>query len=198
MGVAAPRRKLSPEEYLELDRASEVRHEYAGGEIFAMSGGTFEHSAIAANIGRLLGNALGERGCTALNSELRIKIPSADRYVYPDGSVVCGRPEFEDERRDTLLNPVLVIEVLSATSDSSEAYDRGDKFALYQTVASIREVVLASQKAPRVEVFARQADGSWVLRVYGPGDRAALSSVGCDLVVDEVYRGVLAATGAGR
>ncbi|WP_437630250.1 Uma2 family endonuclease [Sorangium sp. So ce854] len=194
MGVAAPRRKLSPGEYLELERASEVRHEYAGGELFAMSGGTFEHSAIAANIGRLLGNALGERGCMALNSDMRIKIPSADRYVYPDGSVVCGRPEFEDERRDTLLNPVLVLEVLS---DSSEAYDRGDKFALYQTVASIREVVLASQKAPRVEVFARQADGSWVLRVHGPGDRAALSSVGCDLVVDEVYRGVLEATSPG-
>jgi Uma2 family endonuclease len=190
MGEAAPRRKLSPEEYLDLERASEVRHEYAGGELFAMSGGTFEHSAIAANIGRLLGNALGERGFMALNSAMRIKIPAADRYVYPDGSVVCGRPEFEDERRDTLLNPVLVIEVLS---DSSEAYDRGDKFAHYQTVASIREVVLASQKAPRIEVFARQADGSWVLRVYGPGARAALSSVGCDIDVDDVYRGVLAA-----
>ncbi|WP_437566742.1 Uma2 family endonuclease [Sorangium sp. So ce542] len=195
MGVAAPRRKLSPEEYLELERASEVRHEYAGGEIFAMSGGTFEHSAVAANIGRLLGNALGDGRCIALSSDMRIKIPSADRYVYPDGSVVCGRPEFEDERRDTLLNPVLVVEVLS---DSSEAYDRGDKFAHYQTVASIREVVLASQKAPRIEVFARQADGSWVLRVYGPGDRAALSSVGCDIAVDEAYRGVFEAAGVAR
>ncbi|WP_438022524.1 Uma2 family endonuclease [Sorangium sp. So ce233] len=128
--MAAPRRKLSPGEYLELERASEVRHEYAGGEIFAMSGGAFEHSAIAANIGRLLVNAPGERGCMALSSDMRIKIPSADRYVYPDGSVVCGRPEFEDERRDTLLSPVLVLEVLS---DSSEAYDRGDRFAHHQT-----------------------------------------------------------------
>ncbi|WP_437669812.1 Uma2 family endonuclease [Sorangium sp. So ce131] len=189
MGVA-PRRRLSPEEYLSLERASDVRHEYAGGEIFAMSVGTFEHSAVAANIGRLLRNALGDRGCTALNSDMRIKIPAAHRYVYPDGSVVCGRPEFEDERRDTLLNPVLVVEVLS---ESSEAYDRGDKVAHYQTVSSIREVVLASQKAPRIEVFTRQADESWVLRVYGPGDGAALSSVGCEIAVDDVYRGVFEA-----
>jgi Uma2 family endonuclease len=119
--------------------------------------------------------------------DMRLRIPATGRYVYPDGSVVCGKPEFEDEKRDTLLNPTVVIEVLS---DSSEADDRGDKFAQYQTVPSIRAYVLASQKATRIEVFTRQADGSWVLRIYGAGERASLSAVGCEIAVDGVYQGV--------
>jgi Uma2 family endonuclease len=108
--------------------------------------------------------------------------------VYPDGSIICGRAEFTDETRDTLVNPRAILEVLS---DSTEAYDRGDKFANYVSIPSFVEYVLASQKRPRIEVLTRQADGSWTLRICGPGDRATLASVGCEIEVDRVYAGVL-------
>lgn len=187
MAQAAVRTGLSPQEYLELERSSPLRHEYADGEIFAMAGGTLEHSAVAANVLGELRSALRGRGCRVLTSDMRIKIAAARRYVYPDGAVVRSRPEFEDDQRDTLLNPRVVVEVLS---DSSEAYDRGDKFAQYRTLPSLEEYVLASQKAPRIEVFTRQADGSWLLRFHGPGERAELSSLGCTLDVDRVYQDV--------
>jgi Uma2 family endonuclease len=112
MAQAALRTGLSEQDYLELERASPLRHEYADGEIFAMSGGTLEHSAVAANIIRELGNALLGR-CRVLTSDMRVKIAARGRYVYPDASVVCGSPAFEDERRDTLLNPRVIVEVLS-------------------------------------------------------------------------------------
>jgi Uma2 family endonuclease len=184
MGQAAVRTKLSPQEYLDLERAAEQRHEYADGEIFAMAGGTLEHSAVAANLLGELRNALLGRGCRVLSSDMRIKIAATGRYLYPDASVLCGRPEFEDTTRDTLLNPTAIVEVLS---DSTEAYDRGDKFAQYRTIPSLREYVLSSQKEPRVEVFTRQPDGSWILRIYGAGARAALGSIGCEIEVDRLY-----------
>ncbi|WP_437715435.1 Uma2 family endonuclease [Sorangium sp. So ce448] len=184
MAQAAVRTGLSPQEYLDFERSSPLRHEYADGELFAMAGGTLEHSAIAANILGELRNALRGRGCRVLTSDMRIKIAATRRYVYPDGAVVCARPEFEDEQRDTLLNPRVIVEVLS---DSSEAYDRGDKFAQYRTLQSLEEYVLASQKAPRIEVFTRQPDGSWLLRIHGPGEHADLSSLGGALDVDRVY-----------
>lgn len=187
MAQAAVRTGLSPKEYLDFERSSPLRHEYADGELFAMAGGTLEHSAIAANIIGELRNALRGQGCRVLTSDMRIKIAASHRYVYPDGAVVCARPEFEDEQRDTLLNPRVIVEVLS---DSSEAYDRGDKFAQYRTLPSLEEYVLASQKAPRIEVFTRQPDGSWLLRIHGPGEHAALSSLGGSLDVDQVYLGV--------
>lgn len=187
MGLPAARAPLSAQEYLEFERSSEQKHEYADGEIFAMSGGTLEHSLTATNIGGELRNALGDRPCRVLNSDMRIRIPERGRYVYPDSAVFCGRPEFEDAARDTLLNPILVVEVLS---DSSEAYDRGDKFAQYRTLPSMKEYVLASQKEARIEVFTRQADEGWVLRVYGAGETAKLASLGCELAVDRAYLGV--------
>jgi Uma2 family endonuclease len=188
MGQAAVRTGVSPEEYLAFERSSEMRHEYADGEIFAMSGGTAEHSLVAGNVIRELGNAVGDRGCRVFTSDMRIKIAARSHYVYPDASVVCERPVFEDEKRDTLLNPLLVIEVLS---ESSEAYDRGDKFRQYQTIPSVREYVLLSQTEPWIEVFTRQADGGWLLRSYGPGERAALASLACELDVDRTYTNVL-------
>jgi Uma2 family endonuclease len=195
MGLPAERTKMSPQEYLAFERASEVKHEYADGEIFAMSGCTLEHSSIAANVMGELRNALRGRPCRVLTSDMRIHIPATGRYVYPDTTVVCGQPEFQDETRDVLLNPVLVVEVLS---DSSEAYDRGDKFAQYRSLTSMNEYVLASQKTPRLEVFTRQPGGRiWELCAYGPGEVAHLASVGCDLAVDAVYEQVFEAGPAG-
>jgi len=191
MGDAALKIRLSPEEYLAVERAAEERHEYADGEIYAMSGGTYEHSKIAGNIIRDLGIALLGRGCAVLTSDMRIHIAATNRYLYPDAAVVCGQPLFQDNKRDTLLNPKLCVEVLS---DSSEAYDRGDKFAQYRTIVSFRTYVLASQKEARIEVFSRQPDDSWVLRVHGPGERAALADVDAFLEVDRIYHEVLGAS----
>lgn len=187
MGNAAARTRLSEQAYLDFERSSEEKHEYADGEIFAMSGGTIEHSSIAANIVGELRNAVRAGQCRVLESNMRVKIPATGRCVYPDASVVCGRPEFMDASRDTLLNPRLIIEVLS---DSTEAYDRGDKFAAYRSIASCHEYMLASQKQARLEVFTRQPDGSWTLRIYGPGDRAALASMESAIEVDRIYKDV--------
>jgi Uma2 family endonuclease len=188
MGDAARKIGLSSEEYLALERGADERHEYADGEIFAMSGGTIEHSTIAANIIRDLGAALFGRRCRVVTSDMRIHLPATGRYVYPDAAVVCGRPRFLDDKRDTLLNPALVVEILS---DSTEAYDRGDKFAQYRSLESFRTYVLASQKEPRIEVFLRQPDEGWLLRVYGPGERAALPELEASLDVERIYQGVL-------
>ncbi|WP_437683470.1 Uma2 family endonuclease [Sorangium sp. So ce131] len=187
MAQAVVHTRMSEQEYLELERSSPDKHEYADGEVFAMAGGSLEHSAIATNLLAELRIPLLGRGCRALTSDMRIKIPATGRYVYPDGSVVCAKPEFTDEKRDTLLNPRLLVEVLS---DSTEAYDRGDKFAGYRTITSLDEYVIASQKEPRIEVFSRQQDGSWSLRIYGPGQRVTLTSLGCAVEVDRVYTDV--------
>jgi Uma2 family endonuclease len=187
MGHAAMKTGLSPEEYLAFERSSELRHEYADGEIFAMSGGTAEHSLLAGNVNFELRVAVAARGCLVFTSDMRLKIADRNRYVYPDVSVVCERPTFEDDKRDTLQNPLVIVEVLS---DSTEAYDRGDKFAQYRSISSMSEYVLLSQKEPRIEVFTRQPDGGWLLRSYGPGERAALASLTCELDVDTVYKNV--------
>lgn len=178
------RSDMSPEEYLELERTAGERHEFLDGEIFAMSGGTREHSLISVNIGSELRAAFRPRPCEAFNSDMRIRIEAANRYTYADVSAVCGPPLFLDEKRDTLLNPTAIFEVLS---DSTESYDRGDKFANYRTLPSLQEYVLASQKQVLVEHFHRQSDGSWLLRVYGPGESVLLPSLACELAVDELY-----------
>lgn len=184
MGRPAVRSGLSPEEYLALERASEEKHEYANGEIFAMSGCTREHSLLTGNIRGELGNALLDQPCEVHTSDMRVKITSTQRYVYPDASVVCGEPRFEDTQVDTLLNPNVIVEVLS---DSSEAYDRGDKFAQYQSIPTVSDYVVISQKAARVEHFHRQPDNRWLLTILGPGEQLVLASIGVTIDVDRIY-----------
>ena len=184
MGQSAVRTGISPEDYLAFERASEQKHEYADGEVFAMSGCTREHSLIAGNIQRELGNTLLDRPCEVHTSDMRVKIASTGRYVYPDASVVCGEPVFEDAEVDTLINPNVIIEILS---DSSEGYDRGDKFAQYQSVQSVTDYVLISQKTVRVEHFHRQPDGKWLLAILGPGAKLTIGSIGVTIDVDRVY-----------
>jgi len=184
MGEAAARTRLTAEEYLALERSSEAKHEYADGEIFAMSGGTRAHSLVSGNVLGEVRTALSERDCEVHGSDMRIKIPATGRYVYPDASVVCGDALFEDDEEDTLLNPSVIVEVLSK---STEPYDRGDKFESYQSVASLCEYVLVSQKKVRVEHYSLQPDGTWVLRVLGAGERLALPSIGCEIAVDRIY-----------
>src|SRR6266404_1420002 len=132
--------------------------------MFAMAGGTYAHSRIIANLLRSLGNRLEGTNCVPNTSELRVKTETTGLYTYPDVLVVCGRAQLLDERRDTLLNPILIVEVLS---DSTEAYDRGKKFEHYRQLPSCREYLLVSQKEPRIEQFIRQANGEWTLKEAG-------------------------------
>lgn len=190
MAQAAVKTGMTEAEYLAFERAAPEKHEYVEGEIFAKAGGTGDHAAIAAGLIRELGNALFGRGCRVLTSDMRIKIPGTSRYVYPDASAVRATPEYADETRETLTNPSVIIEVLS---ESTEAYDRGDKFAAYQTIPSLTHYVIASQTKPRLEVFTRQDDGGWLLRAYGPGERASLSALSCVVEANRVYGDVLGA-----
>ena len=180
--------RLTPTEYLKLERAAELRHEYFNGEMFAMSGGSPQHSLIKMNTGRDLGNKLKHRPCTAFDSDLRIRVSSSGLYTYPDISVVCGELEFDDNQRDTMLNPTLLVEVLSA---SSEAYDRGEKFAHYRQIASLREFVLISQKSPSIERYLRNPDETWTLTaVIGRDANIHLPSIDVTLSLAEVYERV--------
>jgi Uma2 family endonuclease len=182
MAEPALRGRLTAEEYLAFERSAEERHELVDGEIFAMAGGTREHSLLALNVGSELRAALRRAPCEVFNSDLRIKVES--RYTYADVVVSCGTPRFEDPKRDTLLNPTAIVEVLS---ESTERYDRGEKFALYRTLSSFQEYLLVSQKQAQVEHFLRQPDDSWLLRVYGAGETVLLPSLACELSVDEIY-----------
>jgi Uma2 family endonuclease len=176
-------RRLSPEEYLAWERAQPEKHEYVGGDVFAMGGASLTHSGLVANLVGELHALLRGKPCVALPSDLRVRIPSTGAYTYPDVSIVCGRPELEDSARDTLLNPTVLIEVLSPTT---EAYDRGKKFEGYRSIASLRDYLLVSSTEILVEHFARQEDGAWLLRVYRAGERVTLS-IGVELSVDELY-----------
>ncbi len=182
MGRAALQTGVSPQEYLAFERASESKHEYAHGEIFAMAGSSREHSLLAGNVHGELRSALLERPCEVHGPDMRVKIAATGRYVYPDVSVVCGEPLFDDAKGDTLLNPAVIVEVLS---DSTEAYDRGDKFAQYRSIPSIGDYVLVSQKEARIEHFQRRPGGTWLLTVLGPGERLTLEHAAIEL--DRVY-----------
>lgn len=181
--------RVSPEEYLAFERAAEERHELVHGRIVAMSRGTFKHSLITSNLVAALVIALRERACMVLSPDMRIK--TADRYTYADVSVVCGPVELEDNHRDTLLNPTVIIEVLSP---STEAYDRGDKFASYRTLNSVTDYVLVAQDKIRVEHFHRQPDSSWPLTECSQGDRLVLDRLGCAIAIDDIYRNIFPAS----
>ncbi|HEU4532685.1 MAG TPA: Uma2 family endonuclease [Polyangiaceae bacterium] len=173
------------EEYLVLDEASNTKHEFLRGAIYAMAGGTIDHGALAMAVGRLLGNALGGRPCRVFSSDVRVRVLATDLGTYPDVSVVCGPVERDPQNRHTLVNPIVVVEVLS---ESTAAYDRGEKFEHYRQVPSLREYVLVDSRSASVEVRSRQADGAWSVRTVGPGQRAALPSLDIGLDVDELYR----------
>ncbi len=187
MGDPAAKLRMTEAEYLAFERAAREKHEFADGEIFAISGGKGPHANVAANIIGTFTSTLKWRSCRVYTSDMRVHIPTTGRFVYPDASVVCGRPQFKDEQIDTLLNPGIIVEVLSP---STEAYDRGDKFTNYRTLPSLKYYIMAAQDKPFVEVYTRQDDGSWQLRDYGPGSRITLSSPECTLEIDQIYAGV--------
>jgi Uma2 family endonuclease len=181
---AATDRRWTPEEYLAWERGRLEKHEFFQGEVFAMAGATEEHNLIVTNVVGELRSALRQGPCRVYPSDMRVKVSAAGLYTYPDATVVCSRPEFEDEHKDTLLNPQAIVEVLS---ESTERYDRGKKFERYRTLPSLREYILISQDEVLVEQYTREDDGSWTLREHRAGGRLWLSAIGCEIPVDEIY-----------
>ncbi len=176
---------ITPEEYLALERQSEHKSEYYDGEIFAMTGASRKHNLIALNIGADLHNQLKGRACEAYLNDMRVHIPATGLYTYPDVVVVCGEPQLEDEHLDTLLNPVLIVEVLSK---STARYDRTSKFSDYRSIPSFIEYLLVSQDEYRVEHNTKQTDGRWLLSdIRGLESKIELASVQCTLALSEVY-----------
>jgi Uma2 family endonuclease len=188
MSAVRDQKTYTAAEYLELERASPFKSEFHEGHIYAMTGASREHNLISVNISRELSLQLRGRPCEVYAHDMRVKAAVADKYHYPDVVAVCGPPQLEDERGDTLLNPTVLIEVLS---ESTEAYDRGEKFAGYRKIESLREYLLVSQDRPRIERYARQ-DGAWLLtEAEGLESSIAVESIGCTLALREVYEKVL-------
>lgn len=177
---------MSVDAYLELDGASAEKHEFWDGRVFAMGGATLAHNRIVRNLLRHLGNALEGSQCEPLPSDLRVRIAGTDRYVYPDVTVVCGPAEL-DGSPETLTNPRVVIEVLS---QSTAAFDRGDKFSAYRGMPSVHEIAFVSQEARQVEVYTRRADGTWLLREVGADGTLSLQAGPADVALDRIYEGV--------
>jgi Uma2 family endonuclease len=185
MAIAKSIPRLSEAEYLEIERRAEIKSEYLGGEMFAMSGGTPLHSQIAGNLIRELGTKLLAGPCIVYTSDLRVKVEAFGLYTYPDVTVACGDPQLEDDQRDTLLNPTVIVEILS---DSREAYDRGKKFEMYRQIPLLREYLLVSQQKAHIEQFIRQPSGEWLFRESAGMDAGLnLPSLGITIALASVF-----------
>ncbi len=175
---------FTPEQYLDMERAAEYKSEYQDGQIYAMAGATRRHNLIGFNIAISLGTQLRSKPCEVYTGDMRVQTDQSRQYFYPDVVVVCGEPEFRDGREDTLLNPTVIVEVLSR---STEAFDRGEKFLRYRHMESLTEYLFISQDERRIEQFTRQADGSWRLTETHEAGAATLESIGCTLALGDVY-----------
>lgn len=185
MGLPARVKKFTPAEYLALERQATYRSEFFNGEIFAMAGGTPRHSLVKANLVVSLGLPLRGQPCTLYDSDLRVLVDQTGLYTYPDASIVCGELEYSDEHRDVIVNPTVLFEVLS---DSTEACDRGQKFGHYRRIESLREYVLVSQKEAVVERFQRNHDNTWTLtESRGLDATLTLNSAGITIPLSEIY-----------
>ena len=186
--ASQPRTPLTAEEYLALERKAETKSEFYNGEVFAMAGASRDHILIAVNISSSLNGQLKERPCRVFSSDLRVKVAPSGLYTYPDVVVVCGDVQVEDSHGDTVLNPTVIVEVLSP---STEGYDRGKKFGFYRKLDSLKEYLLVSQDKCLVEHYVRQPDDTWLLSESDRlEDALKLPSIDCTLVVSDVYHKV--------
>ena len=179
--------RMTEEEYLAFDRAADYKSEFVGGEMFAMSGGSLRHSAIAARTISELLNKLGAGGCQVFTSDTKIRTAKSRAYLYPDASVVCG--EVKRDHEDTLLNPIVIVEVLSP---STADYDHGKKFAMYREIPSLKDYLLLHTDTILVEHYSKDADGSWRLKEYeGIEAEFTLPSVGYTISMKSIYEGAI-------
>ncbi|MEQ1621723.1 MAG: Uma2 family endonuclease [Methylococcales bacterium] len=188
MSAVVTQTHYTAEEYLTLERKATIKSEFHDGQIYAMTGASRKHNLITVNIARELSQQLKQRPCEAYINDMRVKAAKARSYHYPDIAVVCGTTQFEDDYVDTLLNPTVLIEVLSP---STEAYDRGGKFAHYRKIASLREYLLVSQDEALIEHYERQGDVWVLIEAEGLAASVSLDSINCILRLSEVYDKVL-------
>ncbi len=186
-------RRFSFPEYVQLEAYSNVRHEFLDGVIYAMTGGTPTHAALAARVIQRLGTQLAGKGCEVFTSDLRVRVAATGLATYPDVTVVCGTLEHDPEDPASVLNPVVLVEVLSG---STAEYDRGEKLDHFRKIPSLKEVVLVSHTEPAVEVWRRDQAGRWSKQDASAGERIGLQSIDCELVIDDLYRDLPAERGA--
>lgn len=180
-----PKHKLTPEEYIAMERESEMKSEFLDGETFLMGGASERHNLIVLNIAGELRQQMKGRPCKAYSNDMRVKISPTGLYTYPDVIGISDEARFDDEQRDTLLNPTVIVEVLSK---STEAYDRGDKFGHYRKIDTLREYLLVSQDKYLVEHYIRKSDENWLLSETAElDDSVDLPSIGCILMLSEIY-----------
>lgn len=183
-----PNYYLSPEEYLTIERDAEYKSEYADGVTYAMAGGSESHNLIAGNLVTELNIGLRHAACKVYPSDMKVRVPSARKYFYPDVSVVCGEVQFADGARDVILNPLLIIEVLS---ESTAGFDRGKKFQFYQQIESLQEYLMVAQDEYIAEHYTRQAGEHWLYtKVSGSDGAIELTSISCRLTMENVYNKV--------
>lgn len=177
--------QFTPKEYLELERNSAIRHEYLDGFVYAMAGESLEHSTVCFNLGTHIGMQLKGKPCRGFSPNMKVRIDSQGLFAYPDLAIVCGDPLFHDGRHDVLINPTVIVEVLSP---STENYDRGEKFLRYsEHLVTLQDFILISQDQPRLEHFARQPDGTWSnAMIEGLTNSLYLSSIDCHLILSEI------------
>jgi len=183
--TGASSQKLTPQEYLAIERAADFKSEFFDGKMFAMAGISKDHSRIIVNLIGGLHAALRGQDCEIFSSDLRVKVSANGLYTYPDLTIVCGPVDVEDKHADVLLNPTLIIEVLSP---GTERYDRGKKFDFYRELDSLKEYVLVSQDQYRVEQFLRRNGSEWGYRVaFKEDDIVEFPSVGCSISIKDIY-----------
>jgi Uma2 family endonuclease len=176
---------FTPEEYLDLERQSEIRHEFLDGTVYAMSGESPAHSTICFNLAGTLHSQLRGTSCRGFSPNMKVRAGEPGLYAYPDLAVVCGEPVFHDKHKDVLLNPTVIFEVLSR---STQAYDRGEKFERYKLIETLRDYVLVSQERPRLEHFSLQSDGMWAhAEIEGTDAALTLNSINCRVTLADIY-----------
>ncbi len=177
---------LTPEDYLNFERESDERHEFIDGEIYAIAGESLSHSRVCMNLAREIGNALKDRRCEPLSPNMKVRTSTASLFSYPDLTIICGEPQFHDRKKDVLVNPQVIFEVLSP---STSEYDRTTKFQKYRIGnETLTDYVLVSQDKPFVEHFVKQTDGNWIYRSYGLiDDTLNIETIECVLSLREIY-----------
>ena len=187
MTALAKKKKYTSEEYLALEEKAEHRSEYDDGIIVAMAGSSLNHAQITTNISRNIGNKISEK-CTALTTGVKVRVENYRKFYYPDVLVICGEPTFYQKRNDTIVNPIVIIEVLS---DSTEAKDRGEKMLAYRTLESLREYVLVSQNKAIVEQYTMNKEGNWIHKAtIGLKSIVRFESIEVEMTLEEIYRKV--------
>ena len=187
--AATVQRGISYAEYLVLETKGESRHEWLEGIVYAMAGGTLDHSGLCAAVITALSVGAAGRPCRVFTSDARVRVRATGLATYPDAAVACGRVERDPDDPNALVNPIVLVEVLS---DSTEDWDRGGKFAHYRRIPALRDYLIVSQRERLIEHHVRNDDGTWTMREHGPGDRVALTGVSVHLAVDDVYRDPMA------